>query len=321
MAKVPLRDGNRMHVHIVGRGPTVVMLHGFAMQGLSWLPSVLPLAHRYRFVLPDLRGFGRSHSVPFARADVIEGFADDLEDLLDWLGQSMRPPHDGKPRVSLAGLSMGGLTSLAFAARGGLARVNGYVHVDQAARIHNVGGYVHGLFGPAQAARFALLRELHVEVERQRHRTFDELPPDFRNRIRGAFAEFFRDAFHASWWKSIAAATTHELVAKHVMPLDRWFAYADCMKAYLDVGHDYTTALARAHAANPVPLTFMVADRSEMYPAEGQLELARIVGRETTRPDRVSVVRFPRSGHAIPYEAPIAFVRELRRALDRAHGA
>lgn len=310
MAMIPLRDGQRMHVHIVGRGPTVVMLHGFAMRGITWLPSVAPLAHRYRFVLPDLRGFGGSHTVPYAKANIIEGFADDVEDLLD---------HLGVPRVFLAGLSMGALTSLAFASRGGLARVSGYVHVDQAARIHNEGPYTHGLFGPVQADRFATLRALHADIEPHRDRAFGDLPKALRVRLRKAFATFFRDAFHASWMKTVASNFSHELFAPFVMPLRRWFAYAEVMQTYLGERHDYTQAFARAHAANPVPLTFMIGDRSEMYPAQGQVDLARFVGSETSRPERVNVVRFPRSGHAVPFEAPVDFVRELGRALDRSH--
>jgi len=309
MSEIPLRDGHRMHVHIVGRGPTVVMLHGFAMQGRSWLPFVAPLARRYRFVLPDLRGFGRSHIVPFARADVIEGFADDLEDLLD---------HLGERRVFLAGLSMGALTSLAFAARGGFERVSGYAHIDQAARIHNEGGYTHGLFGASQVARFAELRALHAKVEPYRDRPFHVIPEGLRTRIRDAFAAFFRDAFHARWLKTASTAMTRESIVKRFVPLDRWSAYTDCMKAYLDVRHDFTRALAKAHAENPVPLTFMIGDRSEMYPADGQLELARIVSGETSRPERVDVVRFPGVGHAVPMEAPVTFVRELGRAIHRA---
>lgn len=310
MATVPLRDGHRMFVRMVGRGPTVVMLHGFAMRGIDWLPVVAPLAHRYRFVLPDFRGFGNSHRVPYAQANIVEGFADDVEDLLDHLGES---------RVFLAGLSMGALTSIAFAARGGFSRVSGYVHMDQAARIHNEGPYTHGLFGAAQAERFAKLRALHVEIEPHRDRAFDDLPKELRVRIRTSFATFFRDAFHAPWLKAASTRLSHELVAKFVMPLERWFVYAECMKAYLDERYDYTQGLAKAHAANPVPLTFMIGDLSEMYPAAGQIELARIVSSETTRPECVSVVRFPRSGHVVPLEAPISFVREFGRALDRAH--
>jgi len=309
MSDVLLRDGRRMHFHELGRGPTVVMLHGFAMHGRMWLPSIAPLASRFRFVLPDLRGFGRSRSVPFAQSDVIEGFANDLEDLLD---------HLGERRVFLAGLSMGALTGLAFAARGGFSRVSGYVHVDQAARIHNEGAYAHGLFGASQASRFDELRALHAEVAPHRHTPYEALPEALRTRIRVAFAGFFRDAFRPRWMKAATAAVTREAVAKLFFPLDHWPAYTDCLKAYLDHRHDFTDAVAKAHRAHPVPLTFMVGGRSEMYPAEGQLELSRIVTHETSRPDRVFVVRFPRAGHAIPMEAPLAFVKELGRAIHHA---
>ena len=309
MAEVSLRDGRRMHVHSVGRGPTVVMLHGFAMHGRMWLPSVVPLAGSYRFVLPDLRGFGSSHTVPFSRADVVAGFADDLEDLLE---------HLGERRVFLAGLSMGALTALAFAARGGFSRVSGYVHVDQAARIHNDEGYAHGLFGRSQNGRFEELRVLLAEVEPHRDHPFAALPHELRARIRGAFAGFFRDAFRPPWMKALTGAVTREAVAKRVFPLERWTAYIDCLKAYLDERYDFSGALQEAHRKDPVPLTFMVGERSEMYPAAGQLALADAVSRGTTRPERVSVVRFPSSGHAIPMEAPVAFVRALHRAIHHA---
>lgn len=311
MPQIPLRDGQRMHVHIVGRGPTVVLLHGFAMHGGMWLPSVLPLARKYRFVLPDLRGFGRSHAVPFARADVVAGFAEDLEDLLD---------HLGEPRVFLAGLSMGALTGAAFASRAGFARVSGYLHIDQATRIHNGAGYAHGLFGPSQSVRFADLRDLHAEVAPHRHRSYAALPAALRERIRATFAAFFRDAFRPTWMKAATGAVRREEVAKLLFPLEHWSAYMDCLRAYLDERHDFSEGLALAHREHPVPLTFMVGDRSEMYPAEGQLELSRAVVRASERPDRVTVVRFPDVGHAIPLEAPLRFIRELDRAIARSTG-
>lgn len=298
MPQVPLRDGRSLHVHSVGRGPTVVLLHGFAMHGAMWLPLVLPLAHKYRFVLPDLRGFGRSHGVDYAHADVIGGHAADVEDLL---------AHLGEERVVLGGLSMGALTGLALASRGAFRRVSAYVHIDQAPRIQNDADYTHGLFGHEQAARFAEMRALLGEVDPLRDRPFDALPSALRERVRAAFASFLRSAFRPGWLKAATGAVHREELAKRVFPLANWPIYMDCLRAYLEQGYDFRDALV----GTQVPVTFMVGEASEMYPAEGQLALARSVPGAT-------LVRFPGVGHAIPMEAPWAFVRALSRAIDRA---
>ncbi len=308
MPQIPLRDGHALHSYVLGRGPTVVMVHGFAMHGGMWIPSILPLAGRYRFVMPDLRGFGRSRHVPHTRRDVIAGFADDLEDILDYLGER---------KVYLAGLSMGALTSMAFAARGGFARISGYANVDQAARIHNGDDYEAGLFGPMQSARFAELRALQDAVLPYRETPYEALPRDIRERIRFAFASFFHAAFFPPFMKRATAAVRYEPVAKALFPVDRWTSYLDCLAAYLDERHDFEAAVAAAHAEHPVPLTFLVGDASEMYPAHGQVALAERVRRASSRPDNVHIARFA-AGHAIPMERPVRFAKVLDGAIREA---
>ena len=67
-----MRDGARLHYLDVGRGPVCMLLHGFAMPAALWLPFVASLATRFRFVLPNLRGFGGSHRVKIGRASCRE---------------------------------------------------------------------------------------------------------------------------------------------------------------------------------------------------------------------------------------------------------
>jgi len=87
-----------------GSGPVLLLVHGFPLDHTMWESQMEPLAHAFRVVAPDLRGFGQS--------GVTEGtvtmkqFADDLASLLAAL--------DIQRRVALCGLSMGGYIAWQF---------------------------------------------------------------------------------------------------------------------------------------------------------------------------------------------------------------
>ena len=53
-------DGATIHVRAGGKGPTVVMLHGFGDTGDMWAPVAAVLIHNHTVVVPDLRGMGLS---------------------------------------------------------------------------------------------------------------------------------------------------------------------------------------------------------------------------------------------------------------------
>jgi pimeloyl-ACP methyl ester carboxylesterase len=86
-----------------GSGRPLVLLHGFPLHRGVWEDSAKILAGRFRVIVPDLRGFGRTISEkPFT----MESLADDVHQLLAALGAT--------PCV-LGGLSMGGYVAQAFA--------------------------------------------------------------------------------------------------------------------------------------------------------------------------------------------------------------
>lgn len=98
----------RLHCADVGRGPVVVLLHGFPFDGRMWEAQHEALAASYRLVIPDLRGFGQSPA-PVGDVSAIDAMADDVLETLDALGIA-------EP-VVLGGLSMGGYVALSIAAR------------------------------------------------------------------------------------------------------------------------------------------------------------------------------------------------------------
>ena len=88
----------------LGKGTPLMLVHGFPLDSSSWNELIPYLKDHFDLILPDLRGFGKSTSVeaPYTLSDM----ADDLAGLLD---------HLGVEKTALAGHSMGGYISLAFA--------------------------------------------------------------------------------------------------------------------------------------------------------------------------------------------------------------
>ena len=88
-----------------GRGPAVLLLHGFPLDGTMWEEQVDVLAGRFRVIVPDLRGHGRSPAPPGPYT--MDQHVADVAALLDRLGIE---------RAALVGLSMGGYITLNFVA-------------------------------------------------------------------------------------------------------------------------------------------------------------------------------------------------------------
>lgn len=95
--------GARIRYRVSGRGPAVVLVHGWALDLDMWAPQLTLFAARFRVIAYDRRGFGLSVGEPDARRDV-----EDMHALLDELSV---------PDAALVGMSQGARTVLAFASR------------------------------------------------------------------------------------------------------------------------------------------------------------------------------------------------------------
>jgi pimeloyl-ACP methyl ester carboxylesterase len=100
-------DGVRVFYEAVGHGTPLVLLHGSATSSLLWraLGYVDALKARYRVVVLDARGHGRSDKPRDEDAYAIERIAADVVAVLD---------DDGLERVHYAGYSLGGRVALAL---------------------------------------------------------------------------------------------------------------------------------------------------------------------------------------------------------------
>jgi non-heme chloroperoxidase len=297
MPFVTTRGGHALHVRVLGRGAPCVLLHGFASDSRSWLPFVLPLLHRRRFIIPDLRGFGRSHEVPLEGDCPLTQFATDLEDVL-----SAMNVHS----AALVGISMGAFTALQTFRMFGGARFDRYMHIDQGPSIKNRPDYPFGLLGAAQAEFFpqvAQLLEKMLGEFAEAH--YDELPRELREEFWRLLGEFSSAAFTPPLLRQLLLrAARNEALMRRVLPIKRVQAYATIVRAYLERDYD----LRDAFGAIAVPMTVLIGGASRMYPPEGQRTIRELAPHARVR--EVANV-----GHMLPYEAPREFMRELRTFL------
>jgi 3-oxoadipate enol-lactonase len=91
-----------------GDGTPVVLLHAFPFNSNMWEPQIEALSDRFRFVTPDLSGFGASDAPEDESGYTMDVYADQVAAVLDDLGLD---------KVVLAGLSMGGYIAFAFLRR------------------------------------------------------------------------------------------------------------------------------------------------------------------------------------------------------------
>ena len=76
-------NGQQLYFEVHGTGEPLLLLHGFSGSSQDWIPSLAQWGTKFQFILPDLRGHGRSGilSKPFRHEDA----ATDIFALLDHL--------------------------------------------------------------------------------------------------------------------------------------------------------------------------------------------------------------------------------------------
>jgi pimeloyl-ACP methyl ester carboxylesterase len=97
-------NGVRLHYVIGGKGPAVVLLHGFPETWYAWRNVMPTLAEEHTVIAPDLRGIGDS-SLEESGYDK-ETLAEDVHGLVRSLGFE---------EVSVVGHDMGAMTAYAYA--------------------------------------------------------------------------------------------------------------------------------------------------------------------------------------------------------------
>ena len=99
------RDGVELYYEVHGRGPVLLLTHGYSATSQMWAGQVEALSMAHTLVTWDMRGHGQSDYPEDAAAYSETATVADMAALLDVVGAD---------RAIIGGLSLGGYMSLAF---------------------------------------------------------------------------------------------------------------------------------------------------------------------------------------------------------------
>lgn len=98
----------KVYYKIEGKGPVIMLLHGFIEEGSMWDEAVKHLAKKYKVIVPDLPGFGQSPMFGSTTTLTMEVYAELVEAIT---------VQERLKRFVLLGHSMGGYVTLSYAGK------------------------------------------------------------------------------------------------------------------------------------------------------------------------------------------------------------
>ncbi|TAL01780.1 MAG: alpha/beta hydrolase [Rhodospirillaceae bacterium] len=177
-------NGTTIHVRVGGKGPAVILLHGYGETGDMWVPMAADLARDHTVVVPDLRGLGLS-SKPAGGFDK-KNQSGDVVGVLDTLKIK---------KVDVVAHDIGNMVGFAFAAQN-RSRVKRMVLID--APIPGIGPWEeilknpllwHFRFGGPDMERLVAGRE-RIYLDRFWNE-FSATPSRFTEEARQHYAELY----------------------------------------------------------------------------------------------------------------------------------
>ena len=99
------RDGVSLYYEVHGKGPALLLTHGYSATSRMWAGQIDAFSKRYRLILWDMRGHGASDYPADPAAYSEAATVADMAALLDGVGAET---------AIVGGLSLGGYMSLAF---------------------------------------------------------------------------------------------------------------------------------------------------------------------------------------------------------------
>ncbi|WP_300451740.1 alpha/beta hydrolase [Accumulibacter sp.] len=140
-------DGEKIHLHISGDGPPIVLLHGWTASHREWSPFMDQLTSRHRVYRWDARGHG-GHRLTLTTPPTVQRMAEDLRNLID---------HYDLSKTVAVGHSLGALTLWQYIEQNGCRNLSKVCFIDQSPKLltdHDWENGIYGDFDRQQSATF-----------------------------------------------------------------------------------------------------------------------------------------------------------------------
>jgi pimeloyl-ACP methyl ester carboxylesterase len=215
-----------------GRGPAVVLLHGFTQDSRVWIPQVADLSDRFTVIAWDAPGAGQSSDPPAGFA--IGDWADTLGALLD--AETISQAH-------VVGLSWGGLLAQELYRRHP-SRISSLVLVDTYA------GWLGSLGDPAAKQRLAACIRDSSLPARDLVTLYlpgmfsDHAPPEIRDRLAAIMSDTHPAGF-CLMATALAEGDTRDLLPRIKTPTLLIWGDAD-KRSPMNIAHQLQSAIRGA---------------------------------------------------------------------------
>lgn len=82
---------NLLHLNIIGKGPPLILLHGWGWHSGIWSPLIPYLADKFQLFIPDLPGFGKSPALTnsYTFESIVPYLFERVPPKATWLGWSL----------------------------------------------------------------------------------------------------------------------------------------------------------------------------------------------------------------------------------------
>ena len=296
--KIKTFDNQFLTVDKIGTGKKIaILIHGIGGSSHFWKPFALRYRKDYTFVIPNLRGFGKSANVKFSPAnseDVLTDYANDIDAIVKH--------YKGNAKVVICALSMGSYATMRYFQLFGTKDIEKFLSIDQSPKAINNRIWRHGLCGHLQEQRLTQFNNLIPAFETLLGTPFNKLENDLKAEYLDAIGQFFETAFHRKGEKLFARAVSRHAAA--FFGVKNWESYYYCLVSYQKQDYDFRGVMKKLR----IPVMLFVGRYSSMYPAEGQLFL------QQQNPEHIKAVIF-NEAHALMYTAPARFVKNFDEFL------
>ena len=292
-------DGEKLYVREFGQGTPVLVLSGLGMQSWQWLPFLYQHRKKYRFYIPDWRGFGGSAQCKIPTLDAISSHWQDLNCFLKQYADTV---------FHVIAYSMGATTAMHGMQYGRFQNhIRSYLHIDQTPKISVDADWPHGLFAEKHADFKAILQNItDLLAQNAQYRLVSDLTASTRTELVKQWLAFIQlQATPSRTGALFQKAFQQPHLQKFMLPIQRLDYMAWYIQNYLDHQEDYRSALSQLDR----PATFFIGEESKLYAAQGQKLIASSVPHAKT-------VVFKKSGHTPLLSEPLKFSQEITRFLN-----